>query len=152
MKKILLISLCFVISLTFISCDKKNNNATKEGSSTVPNTIFSPIPSRTETTSQNSAVLEYKGKKVKELKFNSSLAVKINFTADDLKDLENAENDETIPEAKLLTNLGTIKIFYDDGTSEDIGTVYHASDNSLYLKFNNSQNKYAAHRISKNVI
>lgn len=148
MKKILLFILSFVISLTFVSCSKEKIETVEENSSSVSNTLFDLMPSRTEANSQNEANLEYKGKKVKEVKLDSGLGIKINFDAETLKAIENAESDDTVPDAKLITNCGTMKIFYADDTTESIGTIYLGSDSALYLKFSNSKNKDAAYKLS----
>lgn len=143
-----MIILSFIISLTFVSCSKEKIETVEENSSSVSNTLFDLMPSRTEANSQNEANLEYEGKKVKEVKLDSGLGIKINFDAETLKALEDAESDETVPDAKLLTNCGTIKIFYADDTVESIGTIYLGSDSALYLKFSNSKNEDAAYKLA----
>lgn len=72
MKKILLIFLCLIISLTFISCGRESVEKNEETSTSESNTFFSFMPSRTEENSKNDTELLYKGKKVKDIKFNSS--------------------------------------------------------------------------------
>lgn len=131
-----------------MSCSKEKIETVEENSSSVSNTLFDLMPSRTEANSQNDTELEYKGKKVKEVKLDSGLGIKINFDTETLKALEDAESDETVPDAKLLTNCGTIKIFYADDTVESIGTLYLGSDGALYLKFSNSKNEDAAYKLA----
>lgn len=135
--------------MTFVSCGKEKDETIEESSSGVSNTLFDLMPSKTELNSQNETNLEYKGKKVKEVKLDSGLGIKINFDAETLKTLENAENDETVPDAKLLTSCGTVKIVYADDTAESIGTIYLGSDGALYLKFSNSKNEDAAYKFAE---
>lgn len=151
MKKLLLIVLCAIIPLTFISCGKEKSEVIEESSSSAPNTLFDLMPSRTETTSQNDTELMYKGKKVKDIKFITSIAVNMNFDAEFLKELENAENNEFVPDDSLKLLFGTLKIIYDDETDEIVGQVYFGSDSALYLKLSNSENEDVAYKISDSI-
>lgn len=150
MKKILLTILCVFISLTFISCAKetpdKNDNATTEKDEI----ISSNIP-EDEDESTNDVNLEYKGKSVIKVRLNSSAKMNIDIDAEMLKELENAENDTTIPDATLDMALGTVEIIYSDESTETIGTVYIGSDKALYLKFNNNKNKDAAYKLQESI-
>jgi len=148
LKRVLLTIICLVISLTFVSCGKEKIKTVEVSSSTVLNTLFDLMSSGTEANSQNDIELEYKGKKVKEVKLVSGSGIKINFDAETLKALEDAENDETVPETNLKSSFGTLKIVYDDGTIETVGKVYLGSDKALYLKFSNNKNKDAAYKLA----
>ena len=159
MKKILLTFLCLTISLTFMSCGKESAEKTKEipvtesltESVTESNNFFSLMPSSAESNSKKDTELKYKGKKVKDVKFITSIAINISFDAEFLKDLENIENNESVSGDSLKLLFGTLKIIYDDGTDETVGQVYLGSDSALYLKFSNSENKDAAYKISDSI-
>lgn len=151
MKKILLILLSFIISLTFVSCGKEKDEIIEENSSTVSNTLFDLMPSRTESEPEADKELEYKGKKVKEVKFKSSVGIPINFDAEALKDLEDLEKDESVPDVSLEALFGTLIITYDDGTDETVGQIYIGSDKAFYLKFSNRKNEDSAHKISDSI-
>ena len=151
MKKLLIIILCFIISLSFISCGKESTERPEEKSVSESNSLFSLMPSRTESKQETDNELEYKGKKVKEVKLNSSVGIPIDFDAEALKALEDLENDESIPDVSLDALFGTLIIAYDDGTDETIGQVYLGSDKALYLKFSNNKNKDAAYKISNSI-
>lgn len=106
------------------------------------------MPSSTESNTQNNMELKYKGKKVKDVKFITSIAININFDAEFLKDLEHVENNESVSNDSLKLLFGTLKIIYNDGTDEIVGQVYLGSDSALYLKLSNSENEDAAYKIS----
>lgn len=133
--------------MTFVSCGKEKDETIEESSSSVSNTLFDLMPSKTELNSQNETNLEYKGKKVKEVKIKSSVGIPINFDTEVLKDLENLKNSESVPDASLDALFGVLIITYDDGTDETVGQVYIGSDKAFYLKFSNSKNKDAAYKL-----
>ena len=109
------------------------------------------MPSRTKESYQNDTELFYKGKKVKDVKFITSIAINISFDAEFLKDLENIENNESVSDDSLKLLFGTLKIIYDDGTDETVGQVYLGSDSALYLKLSNSENEDSAYKISDSI-
>ena len=156
MKKILLIILCFIIPLSFFSCGKENTEKPEEkpvtesktNSETELNNLFSLMPSSTESEHETDQELEYKGKKVKEVKLNSSVGIPMDFDADALKVLEDLENKEPISDVSFDALFGNLIIIYDDGTDETVGQIYLGSDKALYLKFSNSKNKDAVYKLS----
>jgi hypothetical protein len=75
----------------------------------------------------------------------------INVDSETLKNLENAENDTTVPNVTINTELGTLHVLYDNETIDSIGTIYLADDKSLYLKFANSKNEKFAYKISDGI-
>ena len=156
MKKILLVILCFIIPLSFVSCGKENTEKPEEkpvtesktNSETELNNLFSLMPSKTESEQETDQELEYKGKKVKEVKLNSSVGIPMDFDADALKALEDLENEEPVSDVSFDALFGNLIITYDDGTDETVGQIYLGSDKALYLKFSNSKNKDVAYKLS----
>ena len=103
-----------------MTCSKEKIKTDEGSTSIIPNTLFDLMPSETKVNSQNDEELEYKGKKVKEVKFKSSVGIPINLDAEALKDLEDLENNESVPDISLDALFGTIIITYDDGTNETV--------------------------------
>lgn len=152
MKKILLIILCIIISLTFISCSKISIEDDKSTAENTFNSIMSPGKFESDENKNDNTDLKYKGKNVKQVKLNSSLGINIDADAEILKAFEYAENDTAVPDTELETAFGNVEIIYADNTSETIGTVYLGSDKALYLKFNNNKNKAAAYKLADSIL
>lgn len=151
MKKILSIVLCVLTLTAFISCSKGSTDKNETSTTENYNNIFSSSTTKTEDEKTSNTKLEYKGKSVKNIRLNSSAKMNIDIDADTLNELENAENDGTVPDVDFDMAFGTVEIIYSDETTETIGTAYIGSDKALYIKFDNNKNKDAAYKLSESI-
>lgn len=150
MKRIFIIMLCFIISLSFISCTKSANitNITNDK-------IYSQDNNKQDknTTNKSDNHTEQNNKNITEL-YVSYNGVRIDLTSDKdtINEIIETEKNATVPETKLVTKFADVFAVYDDNSESIYGNVYIGEDDCYYLKFENSTIEGAAFKLPDNSI
>lgn len=147
LKKLLLIILCILISISFAAC---NNDSKLEDHDTVSENISiqnddtSKAANNKDKNNNNN-----NGKSITRLYISYS-GINMDITTDESKiaELLELEKNATVPETKLSTKFADITAVYDDNTEEIYGTIYIGEDNGYYLEFANSTVEGAAYKMS----
>lgn len=147
LKKLLLIILCILISISFAAC---NNDSKLEDHDTVSENISiqnddtSKAANNKDKNNNNNT-----GKSITRLYISYS-GINMDITTDESKiaELLELEKNATVPETKLRTKFADITAVYDDNTEEIYGTIYIGEDNGYYLEFANSTVEGAAYKMS----
>lgn len=147
LKKLLLIILCILISISFAAC---NNDSKLEDHDTVSENISiqnddtSKAANNKDKNNNNNT-----GKSITRLYISYS-GINMDITTDESKiaELLELEKNATVPETKLSTKFADITAVYDDNTEEIYGTIYIGEDNGYYLEFANSTVEGAAYKLS----
>ena len=147
LKKLLLIILCILISISFAAC---NNDSKLEDHDTVSENISiqnddtSKAANNKDKNNNNNT-----GKSITRLYISYS-GINMDITTDESKiaELLELEKNATVPETKLSTKFADITAVYDDNTEEIYGTIYIGEDNGYYLEFANSTVEGAAYKMS----
>lgn len=147
LKKLLLIMLCILISISFVACsnnlNSEENNAVSESSSYQNDNATKKINENVD--NNNNA-----NKKSITRLYISYSGINMDITTDEssISELLELEKNATVPETKLNTKFADITAVYDDNTEEIYGTIYIGEDNGYYLEFSNSPVKGAAYKLS----
>lgn len=144
LKKVLLIILCVLISIT--ACSNNSN-------SKVQNTVNERTSVQEDTSVDDTNKAKnnniHNEKSISRLYISYS-GINMDITSDESKisELLELEKNAKIPETKLSTKFADITAVYNDNTEEIYGTIYIGEDNGYYLKFANSTVEGAACKIS----
>jgi len=146
LKKLLLIILCILISISFAAC---NNDSKSEDHDTVSENISIQNNDTSKVANTNKDNNNNNGKSITRLYISYS-GINMDITTDESKiaELLELEKTATVPETKLSTKFADITAVYDDNTEEIYGTIYIGEDNGYYLEFANSTVEGAAYKLS----
>lgn len=146
LKKVLLIILCVLISISITACSNNSN-------SKVQNTVNERTSVQEDTSVDDTNKAKnnniHNEKSISRLYISYS-GINMDITSDESKisELLELEKNAKIPETKLSTKFADITAVYNDNTEEIYCTIYIGEDNGYYLKFANSTVEGAACKIS----
>lgn len=146
LKKLLLIILCILISISFAAC---NNDLKSEDHDTVSENISIQNDNTSKAANTNKDNNNNNGKSITRLYISYS-GINMDIATDENKiaELLELEKTATVPETKLSTKFADITAVYDDNMEEIYGTIYIGEDNGYYLEFANSTVEGAAYKLS----
>lgn len=147
LKKLLLVILCILISISFAAC---NNDSKLEDYDTVSENISIQNDDTSKAANNKDKNNNNNNKKSITRLYMSYSGINMDITTDENKiaELLELEKTATVPETKLSTKFADITAVYDDSTEEIYGTIYIGEDNGYYLEFANSTVKGAAYKMS----
>lgn len=148
MKKIISIFLCILISIAFISCSKNTKEDRNSTNQQTTNSIANTLNNKHSTLSNNSKN-DKQDSNIKRIYLDyNGFKVDVDIDNEMISQLDEIENNSTVPETELNTELATINVVYENDTEEVFGTIYIGSDNAFYLKLSNSKNKDVAFKMA----
>lgn len=149
LKKVLLIILCVLISISITACSNNSNSKVQNTVNEITSVQEDTSVDDTNNTNKAKNNNIHNEKSISRLYISYS-GINMDITSDESKisELLELEKNAEIPETKLSTKFADITAVYNDNTEEIYGTIYIGEDNGYYLKFANSTVEGAACKIS----
>lgn len=152
MKKVLLIIMCFIISIAFASC---NNNTLSENETSSKNDNQVVLEQKTDTdivsdkaTETSTKPSKDTEKKIKKFYVNyCGFKIDVDFDENSITELLDAEKNATVPDVEMKMSFADLMAVYTDGSESIFGTIYMGEDDCYYLQFANSKVEGAAFKM-----